>query len=116
MMHLGKDVLEIAPQLDEEKRNGFSPPFPYHISFHTDDIEEAVKTLNDHGIETTEIGVIPDSRLDALKLRVIEYDEPEPFDPKLLGCLKPSVNEEQPWKIVRFNDPDGIILEIWQRR
>jgi catechol 2,3-dioxygenase-like lactoylglutathione lyase family enzyme len=116
MMHLGKDIIEIIPSLDEDKRNGFTPPYTYHLGFYTDDIEEDVSMLHEQGIETTDIFTIPYSKLDSMNLRIIEQAEPEPTDPKLLGCMTPSVDEDEPWKIVRFNDPDGIILEIWQRR
>ena len=40
-----------------------------------------------------------------------EYAEQAPEDPKLVGCMTPS----EKWKGVRLNDPDGIVLEIWQR-
>jgi len=116
IMHLGNDIIEIVPDLDENKKNGFTPPYPYHLGFYTDDIEEDIKMLNEQGIETTEIFTIPYSQLESMNLRIIEHAETEPSDPKLLGCMSPSLDEEQPWRAVRFKDPDGIILEIWQRR
>ena len=116
IMMLGKDILEIIPSLEEDKRNGFTPPYPYHLAFYTDDIEEDVRMLNEQGIETTNIVTISYSQLDSMNLRIVEQAEPEPSDPKLLGCMAPSFNEDQPWKAVRFKDPDGITLEIWQRR
>ena len=38
MMYLGNDILEIIPRLEEDRRNGFSPPFPFHIAFYTDNL------------------------------------------------------------------------------
>ena len=116
MMYLGKDVLEIIPQLEEDKRKGFSPPFTYHIAFYTDNIEEDVKRLNEQGIETSPIATISRSQFESSDARMVEHAEPEPSDLKLLGCMIPSEDEDQPWRAVRFKDPDGITLEIWQRR
>ena len=116
MMYLGNDVLEIVPRLEENRRNGFSPPYPFHLAFYTDNLKEDVKRLNEHGIETSPIATISRSSLDSSSLQVIEYEEPEPSNPKLLECMIPSEDEDQPWKAVRFEDPDGITLEIWQRR
>jgi catechol 2,3-dioxygenase-like lactoylglutathione lyase family enzyme len=116
MMNLGSDILEIIPGLDEDKRNGFTPPYTYHIAFYTDDIEDDVRLLNEQGIETTEISSIQYSRLDSMNMRIIEQAEPEPSDPKLVGCMTPSLDDDKPWKVVGFKDPDGIVLEIWQRR
>ena len=116
MMYLATDLLEIVPLLEEDKKKGFSPPFPYHIAFYTDNLEEDVRKLNEQGIETTSIVTISRSQHVSSNSRVIEYAEPEPSNPKLLGCMIPSEDENRPWRAVRFNDPDGITLEIWQRR
>lgn len=116
MMYLGNDILEIIPALEENKKQGFSPPFPYHLGFYTDNLEEDVRRLNEQGIETEPITTISRSQLASSSARIIEHAEPEPSDPKLLGCMIPSEDETQPWRRVRFNDPDGITLEIWQRR
>jgi catechol 2,3-dioxygenase-like lactoylglutathione lyase family enzyme len=116
MMYLGNDLLEIIPQLEEDKKKGFSPPFPYHLAFYSDNLEEDVRRLKEQGIEPTPIVTISRSQYVSSNTRVIEYAEPEPSDPKLLGCMIPSEDENHPWRAVRFNDPDGIILEIWQRR
>ena len=116
IMYLGRDILEIMPRLEEDKRNGFSPPFPYHLAFYTDDLEEDVSRLNDYGIETSPVFTMSRSEMESSNLRITEYADPEPSDPKLLGCMIPSEDEEKPWRAVRFKDPDGITLEIWQRR
>jgi len=116
MMYLGNDILEIIPRLAEEKKEGFSPPFPYHIAFYTDDIEEDIKRLRELGIEIGPVTTTSRSQLAGSHARILKHAEPEPDDPKLLGCMIPSENENRPWRRVRFKDPDGIILEIWQRR
>ena len=111
MMYLGNDIIEIMPRLDELKNQGFSPPFPYHLALHTDNIEEDVARLQEEGIETGEIVTFSDTRLENLLAGVVEYAEPNPDNPKLFGCMKPSEN----WRRVAIKDPDGIDIEIWQR-
>lgn len=116
MMYMGNDILEIIPQLEQYKKEGFSPPYPYHLAFYTDDIEEDVRKLNEQGIETSPISTMSRSQFDSSEVQMVEQAEPEPSDPKLYGCMIPSEDEGQPWKSVKFNDPDGIPLEIRQRR
>lgn len=116
MMYLGNDILEIIPRLEDDRRNGFSPPFPFHIAFYTDNLEEDVRRLNEHGIETVPVTTMSRSQQVSPNARIIEHAEPEPSDPKLLGCMIPSEDDNQPWRVARFKDPDGISLEIWQRR
>jgi len=111
LMFLGNDIIEIIPGLDKMKADGFTPPFPYHIGFYTDDIERDLAELHDRGIETGGIVQWVGDRLDKFLAETTEYAEPTPEEPKLLGCMMPS----EKWKGVRFNDPDGIVLEIWQR-
>jgi hypothetical protein len=41
-MYLEKNIIEIMPRLEEMKKEGFTPPFPYHIAFYTENIEEDV--------------------------------------------------------------------------
>jgi catechol 2,3-dioxygenase-like lactoylglutathione lyase family enzyme len=111
MMYLGNDILEIMPRLEEVEKEGFSPPFPYHIAFYTDDIEEDLANLHEQGIETGEVFWVTGSALENTREGIVEYADPSPVDPKLFGCMMPS----NKWKVVRFKDPDGINLEIWQR-
>ena len=114
MMYLSNDILEIIPRL-EEKEEGFSPPFPYHIGFYTDNLDEDVRRLKELGINTGPITSTSCTQLAKSSARVVEHAEPEPTDLKLLGCMIPSEDENRPWRRVRFLDPDGITLEIWQR-
>ena len=116
MMYLDNDILEIIPRLEEDIKTGFSPPFPYHLGFYTDNLEEDVKRLSMLGIDTGPIITTSRLQLAGSRARILEHLKPEPTDPKLLGCMIPSEDENRPWQRVRFNDPDGIILEIWQRR
>lgn len=116
MLYFQDDILEIIPRLEENKKEGFSPPFPYHLAFYTDDIEEDGRRLREQGIEIAPIIMTSRSQLQSSRARIIEHVKPDPDNPKLLGCMIPSENDDQPWKRVMFKDPDGISLEIWQRR
>jgi catechol 2,3-dioxygenase-like lactoylglutathione lyase family enzyme len=111
MMYLGTDIIEIIPDLDKMKKDGFSPPIPFHLGFYTDDIEEVVASLREQGIEVGEIASYSDSALKAALDDIVEYADPVPDDSKLFGCMKPS----DKWKRVAFKDPDGVSIEIWQR-
>ena len=111
IMFLGDSIIEIIPSLEKMKQDGFSPPYPYHIGFHTDDIEKDLTMLHEQGIETGEIFQWTGARLENALAENTEYADPPPKTPKLLGCMMPS----EKWKAVRLNDPDGIVLEIWQR-
>jgi catechol 2,3-dioxygenase-like lactoylglutathione lyase family enzyme len=105
MMYLGNDILEITPGLKE------STPFPFHLSLHTDNIEEDVARLQKLGIEIDDVMTFSGKMLDDLFTGVVEYAELIPDNPKLLGCMTPS----EKWKRVLFKDPDGISIELWQR-
>jgi catechol 2,3-dioxygenase-like lactoylglutathione lyase family enzyme len=115
MMYLGTDILEIIPSLEQNKRDGFRPPYPYHIGLYTDDIDEDIRRLNAQGIKTGPVRITTRKQLQSSQARVLEHAEPEPSNPKLLGCMIPSEDENKPWKTMRFEDPDGITVEIWQR-
>jgi len=78
---------------------------------YTENIEKDVTMLHEQGIETGEIVQWSGARLENALAENTEYADPPPKTPKLLGCMMPS----EKWKAVRFNDPDGIVLEIWQR-
>ena len=106
MMYLGDDILEITPGLDDSTES-----FPFHLSLHTDDIEEEVAYLQKQGIEIGEIMTFSGKTLENLVAGVVEQADPVPENPKLLGCMTPSEN----WKRVAFKDPDGISIELWQR-
>ena len=108
MMYLGNDILEITPGLDDVAKKTHSS-FSFHLSLHTDNIEEDVTHLRELGIEIGEIMRFSGKVLEALIDAVVEYAEPVPDDSKLLGCMKPSEN----WKRVAFKDPDGISIELW---
>ena len=120
MMYLPgtNSIIEIIPDLEQFKKDGFTPPFPYHIGFYTDDLDGWVKRLNAEGIETDPVRESSRTTLDKGRARIVEHP-PEvevASDPTLLGCMIPSEDEERPWKSMRFKDPDGITLEFWQRR
>jgi len=111
MMYLGNDIIEIIPGLDKMKEDGFSPPYPFHLGFYTDDIEKDVAELRRKGIEVGDITSFSGSSLDSALAGIVEYADPYPEDSKLFGCMKPS----DKWRRVGFKDPDGINIEIWQR-
>jgi catechol 2,3-dioxygenase-like lactoylglutathione lyase family enzyme len=112
IMFLGNDIIEIIPKLDKMKKDGFTPPFPFHIGFHSDDLEKDVALLHEQGIETGPVVHWVGERLEKSLAEHTQYAEPAPEDPKLLGCMMPS----EEWKGVLLKDPDGIVLEIWQRQ
>lgn len=105
MMYLGGDIIEITPGLKQTQA------FPFHLSLHTDNMEKEVARLRTLGIEIGEIMSFIGKTLEDLLEGVVEYADPVPDDPKLLGCMKPS----EKWKRVSFKDPDGISIELWQR-
>jgi len=111
MMYLGTDIIEIIPELDKIQKDGFSPPYPFHLGFYTDDIGAVVASLREQGIEAGDIVSYSDSALEDALAGIIKYADPVPEDSKLLGCMKPS----KKWRRVGFKDPDGINIEIWQR-
>ena len=109
-LYLGNDALEIIP---DKEVNQKTPRPLYHLAFYTDrPIEEEAKRLNAMGIETTPI------RTTTLEqARIVQMPELPPKSVKLQGAMKPGTKDpKKPWKIIRFNDPDGILLEIWERR
>jgi catechol 2,3-dioxygenase-like lactoylglutathione lyase family enzyme len=55
LMYLGTDIIEIIPSLNKMREDGFTPPYPYHIGFYTDDIERDLAELHMQGIETGEV-------------------------------------------------------------
>ena len=105
MMCLGDSIIELTPGLEKSEH------YPFHLAFYTDNMEEEVKRLRAEGIETGEIMKFTGETLEGLIAGVVEYADPEPENPKLYGCMKPSGH----WKRVAFKDPDGIHLEMWQR-
>ena len=112
------DIIEIIPRLEENRKDGFTPPFPYHIGFYTDDLDGWIKRLNAEGIQTTPVNISTRTTLANGRSRIVEHP-PEievANDLKLLGCMIPSEDETRPWKSMRIQDPDGITLEFWQRR
>jgi catechol 2,3-dioxygenase-like lactoylglutathione lyase family enzyme len=105
MMYLGDNILEMTPGLKKDES------YPFHLAFYTDKIEEEVARLREEGIEIGEIMSFTGETLQGLLSGVVEYADPEPSNPKLAVCMKPS----EKWKRVAFKDPDGIHLELWQR-
>ena len=109
-LYLGDDALEIIP--DKEVSQKTLKPL-LHLAFYTDKpLEEEVKRLNKMGIETTPI------RTTTLEqAQIVQMPEPPPSNPKLQGAMKSGTKDpKKAWKRVRFNDPDGVLLEIWERR
>lgn len=105
MMYLGDDVIELTPGLERAQS------YPFHLAFYTDNIEGEVERLRGEGIETGEIMRFTGESLEELIHGVVEYADPVPEDPNLVGCMNPSDR----WRRVAFRDPDGIHLEMWQR-
>ena len=109
-LYLGNDALEIIPDKEVSQK---TPRPLYHLAFYTDKpIEEEAKRLNAMGIETTPI------RTTTLEqARIVQMPEAPPKSVRLQGAMKPGTRDpKKPWKMIRFNDPDGILLEIWERR
>ena len=109
-LYLGNDALEIIPDKEVSQK---TPRPLYHLGFYTDKpLEEEVKRLNAMGIETSPI------RTTTLEqAQIVQMPESLPRNAKLQGAMKPGTKDpKKPWKFVRFNDPDGILLEIWERR
>lgn len=110
LMYLGNDALEIIPDKEVSQK---TPRPLYHLAFYTDKpIEEETKRLNAMGIQT-----MPIRTTTLEQAQIVQMPEPPPKSVKLQGAMKPGTKDPQkPWKSVRFNDPDGILLEIWERR
>jgi len=109
-LFLGDDCLEIIPDKEVSQK---TPRPLFHLAFYTDKpLEDEVKRLNGMGIETTPIRITTYE-----EAQIVQTPEPPPNSPKLLGAMKPGTKDpKKAWKMVRFNDPDGILLEIWERR
>ncbi len=109
-LYLGEDALEIIP--DKEVSQKTSRPL-YHLAFYTDmPLEEEVKRLNAMGIETSPIRTTTSE-----EAQIVQMPETPPKNEKLQGAMKPGTKDhKKPWKMIRFYDPDGILLEIWERR
>lgn len=109
-LYLGNDALEIIPDRETSQK---TPRPLYHLAFYTDKpIDEEAKRLNAMGIETTSIRTTTFEQA-----RIVQMPEPPPKSVKLQGAMKPGTSDpKKPWKMIRFNDPDGVLLEIWERR
>ena len=109
-LYLGDDCLEVIPDREVSQK---TPRPLFHLAFYTDrPLEEEVKRLNEMGIETMPIRITTFEQA-----QIVQMPEPPPTNPKLQGAMKPGTKDQKKaWKMVRFNDPDGIILEIWERR
>ena len=109
-LYLGDDCLEVIPDKEVSQK---TPKPLYHIAFYTDKpLEEEIKRLNEMDISTTPIRI---TTFDDAK--IVKMPEPPPDSAKLQGAMKPGTkNSKKAWKMVRFSDPDGILLEIWERR
>ena len=107
---LGNDALEIIPDKEVSQK---TPRPLFHIAFYTDKpIEEEANRLKAMGIETT-----PTRTTTLEQAQIVQMPEPPPRNVKLQGAMKPGTKDpKKPWKIIRFKDPDGILLEIWERR
>ena len=109
-LSLGNDALEIIPDKEVSQK---TPRPLFHLAFYTDKpIEEEAKRLKAMGIETTPI------RTTTLEqAQIVQMPQPPTRNVKLQGAMKPGTKDpKKPWKIIRFKDPDGILLEIWERR
>ena len=109
-LYLGDDALEIIPDKEVSQK---TPRPLYHLAFYTDmPLEEEVKRLNAMGVET-----LPIITTTSKEAQIVQIPETPPKSAKLQGAMKPGTKDtEKPWKSVRFLDPDGILLEIWERR
>jgi catechol 2,3-dioxygenase-like lactoylglutathione lyase family enzyme len=67
------DIIEIIPRLEQNKKDGFKPPFPYHIGFYTDDLDGWIKRLNAEGIKTTPVNVSTRTTLANGRSRIVEH-------------------------------------------
>jgi len=109
MLHRGDDLLELVPDKEVSQK---TPRPLYHLAFWTDKpLEEEAKRLNAMGIATSPIRTRTSE-----EAQIVQMPETPPKNAKLLGAMKPGAKHpEKPWKVIRFNDPDGILLEIWER-
>ena len=109
-LYLGNDSLEIIPSKEVSQK---TPRPLFHLAFCTEKpIEEEVKRLNAMGIET-----LPIRETTLEQARIVQMPQIPPTSNKLQGAMRPGTKDsEKPWKMARFNDPDGILLEIWERR
>ncbi|MDQ1280875.1 MAG: glyoxylase family protein [Thermoproteota archaeon] len=109
-LYLGDDCLEVIPDKEVSQK---TPRPLYHIAFYTDKpLEEEVKRLNEMGVSTTPIRITTFE--DA---QIVQMSVPPPNSEKLQGAMKPGTKDpKKAWRMVRFNDPDSILLEIWERR
>ena len=110
VMYLGEDILEIIPDKEVSQK---TPKPIYHLAFYTDmPLEEEVKRLNAMGIETS-----PILTTTIEEARIVQTPETPPKSEKLQGAMKPGTKDpRKPWKRINFCDPDGILLELLERR
>ncbi len=103
LMYLGDAVIELTQG---------PPPQGFHLALSTDHIEADVALLRMNGIETTQIQDNQTPLIRDMKNKITEYANPAPTDPKLYDCMMPNMG----WKRASLKDPDGIHIEIWQRK
>jgi catechol 2,3-dioxygenase-like lactoylglutathione lyase family enzyme len=114
-LHLEDQLLELTPRSecapkpippnsDEDEAHLHREIGITHLGFRVDDIEEAVRRIEDLGGEllTAPYEFEPQ----------IEYTA-EPADEKLQRAARPIGRSH--WKIAAFADPDGIMLELVER-
>lgn len=109
-LYLGRDTLEIIP---DKEINQKTPRPLFHLAFYTNKpLEKEVKRLNKMGIKTRPIVTTTFQQA-----QIVQMSEPPPTDPKLLGVMKPGTKDpKKAWKWISFKDPDGIMIEICERR
>ncbi|MFH1179056.1 MAG: VOC family protein [Candidatus Bathyarchaeota archaeon] len=103
LMYLGDAVIELTQ----------GPPSQgFHLALSTDNIVTDVALLQENGIETTQIQDNQTPLIKEKKQKITEYADPTPTDPKLYDCMMPNTG----WKRATLKDPDGVHIEIWQRK